>query len=302
MLQETHNASENDEKKWTAEWGGQTLWSRGTNRSCGTAVFFNPKLDCDIDKVITDNEGRVLAAKVFINDIELNITSIYAPTIPRQRKQFFDNLWQYKTGTENFLFTGDFNCIEDISKDKLGGNPTSGTIGLKELTEFTQTFELADIWRLTHKDDRIYTWHNKDFTIRSRLDRWYIPQPLVNGALAHIRACPFSDHSLVELILHPPQPRRRGRGKWKMNTTILTDKQFYREMKAFLLFWKDRKSSYANAGEWWEECKRRIKVLTIKHCVRKSRNKNKQTRDLQRKLTQMKADIIPNIHEIQAIE
>ena len=57
--------------------------------------------------------------------------------------------------------------------DKLGGDPNSGTIGYKELKEITTIVLIEDIWRKKH-NDKLFTWNNKDFSQRSRIDRWYI--------------------------------------------------------------------------------------------------------------------------------
>lgn len=56
---------------------------------------------------------------------DINIVNVYAPTTGQDRKEFFDNLWNYKTGDNNLIIAGDFNCVEEIDKDKLGGNPSS---------------------------------------------------------------------------------------------------------------------------------------------------------------------------------
>lgn len=125
--------------------------------------------------------------------------NVYAPTIPRERKSFFTDLWQYKTGETNLFLAGDFNCIENLDLDKFGGNPQSGNFGINELLSFTRDHNLGDSWRITHNNDRIYTWNNRDYSLRSRLDRWYIPVTLCENAITSIRSCVHSDHSAVEL-------------------------------------------------------------------------------------------------------
>ena len=75
-LQETHNDSEYMEKQWTKEWGGLSLWSRGTNRSYGVAILLKPGLECSITHTLRDHEGPLK-----YQDIELNLMNIYAPNI-----------------------------------------------------------------------------------------------------------------------------------------------------------------------------------------------------------------------------
>lgn len=302
LLQETHNAGIQDEQNWTREWGGPAVWSSGSHHSRGVALLVNPKSNCNINRTLNDIDGRVIAAQIEVMGTELNIINVYAPTVGHERKVFYDNIWSYKTGDHNLIIAGDFNCVEDIDKDKLGGNPSSGTTGVNELQQFLTAHELVDAWRKTHSNDRIYTWSTKDFTIRSRLDRLYIPQNLLGTTFASIRACPLSDHSVAEISIQPNGARARGKGVWKMNNGILEDKTYQREVRGFIEYWKYRKKEFQSIGEWWDEGKRRIKVITIRSLVRKSRNRRKQEDDLKKKLTQLKNEGRPKPDKIIEIE
>ena len=95
----------------------------------------------------------------------------------------------------------DFNCIEVPKLDKQGGNPSSGLQGITELNQFVNSNDLLDTWQKSHPHDRVYTWHCKDFTLRSHLDRWYVPGRVHPKAISCVRACPHSDHSVVEVTL-----------------------------------------------------------------------------------------------------
>ena len=55
-------------------------------------------------------------------DIEIEfifyrITNIYAPNIPKKRKFFFQKLEAQISNNLNNILRGDFNMVEDISKD-----------------------------------------------------------------------------------------------------------------------------------------------------------------------------------------
>ena len=71
--------------------------------------------------------------------------NIYALNSPRERKNVFDKLWQYKPGDGNLILGGDFNCVEEPDLDKEGGNPVSGTSDVEELKQLVQTNDLFDI-------------------------------------------------------------------------------------------------------------------------------------------------------------
>ena len=301
-LQETHNETDTDERNWENEWGGPCFWSRGTHHSCGVALLVNPRVVFDVDNLLTDNDGRVLVAKLLVDGTEFNLMTVYAPTNPAERKLFFNNMWRYQTGRENLLVVGDFNCVEDLVLDKLGGNPNSGHVGINELTTFTHTNNLVDAWRQQHPQACIYTWHNRDFSIRSRLDRWYIPQPLITCSQAHIRACPHSDHSVAELSLSIPSPRRQGPRTWKLNTSILTDEKYRCETITFIQYWSTRKPTFNDLRTWWDEGKLRLKGIAIKHCVSRSRNRKKVELELIRELTRLKNLSTPDLQAIDRVE
>lgn len=191
--------SEKSKKEWTKEWAGACIWSRATNRSRGVAILLKPGLNLMFGNVRKDCNGRIIAATILdsANNTYFNVINVYAPTVPRERKDFFDDLWRYKPGDQNLLLVGDFNCVVNPQIDKMGGNPDSGTARIEELTNFVVGNQLVDIWRVTHPQDRTFTWHNKTLTQRSRLDRWYVPEG--QDIQANIRACPHSDHSVVEI-------------------------------------------------------------------------------------------------------
>ena len=112
-LQEALNDSERIEKEWTKEWGGACIWSRATNRSRGVAIMLKPGLDLMFGNVRKDSNGRVIAATLLDSENNpcFNVMNVYTPTVPTERKDFFDELWRYKPGDQNLLLAGDFNCV-----------------------------------------------------------------------------------------------------------------------------------------------------------------------------------------------
>lgn len=241
-------------------------------------------------------------------ETEINLMNIYAPNSNTERKDFFNNLWQYKTGGVNLLVAGNFNCVPDLHMDKLGGNPSTGDTGLTELHSFTYTHDLIDVWRLTHPHDKIFTWSNRDYSIRSRLDRWYIPNNLRASSNLSIRACPFSDHALVELNVMPLNGSSRGKGVWKLNNSILHDDGFKNEIKLILDYMKSKQSEYDDQFCWWDDTKKQFKRTAINYSIRQARHRGQRENSLLRQLKREKhllnadadkAEIIQN--ELNAI-
>ena len=70
---------------------------------------------------------------------------------------------------------------------------------------------------------------------------------------------PFSDHCAVSLICPIPEPVPRSPGRWKLNTSILSDQSFKDSVSSFWLGWKKRKSSFETIPEWWDVGKSKLK-------------------------------------------
>lgn len=302
FLQETHNATVTDEHEWEKEWKGPCFWSRGSHRSCGVGILFKPECSLHVREIKRDTSGRVISLRVEHNGTELNLMNVYAPTIPNERKLFFENLWSYKPGDTNLLLAGDFNCVPDLKLDKLGGNLHLGDTGVQELNSFTYANDLIDAWRFTHPQDRLYTWNNHDYTIRSRLDRWYIPHMSRTSSNVNIRACPFSDHSAVDLNITQLNDNTRGKGVWKLNNTLLKDSAFCNEIKHVFKFMKDKQPDYQNLFSWWDETKAHFKTTAINYSIRKARHKSCREHTLLTELTREKQQPTPDSQRIETIK
>ena len=122
--------------------------------------------------------------------------------------------------------------IEVFFLDKLGGNKSSiHVIGLEKITQIKNKHNLVDIWRKIHPFKRLFTYHNPDKTIHTRLDRIYTSKKI---KIKTSKIQPFlSDHDGVSVTFQISEENPRGSGIWKMNTSILQQKQFKEFFKAF---------------------------------------------------------------------
>ena len=123
FLQETHS-SKDSAITWEAEWGGKALFSHGSTNSKGVMILINPKLDCKIEKVIADKDGRYIIADILLNQVRILLVNIYAPNDQTQQVLFFKRLQQHLEpfADEHIVVGGDFNCAL-TDKDKKGGHP-----------------------------------------------------------------------------------------------------------------------------------------------------------------------------------
>ena len=101
---------------------------------------------------------------------KINVVNIYAPTNLSERKAFLDSLHEFFFPADFLVIGGDFNCYKH-EMDKLGGNISIADY----LTYFRSSFGLIDCWRKLHPRSSELTWFNSDFSIGSRLDKFFCP-------------------------------------------------------------------------------------------------------------------------------
>ena len=91
---------------------------------------------------------------------------------------------------------------------------------------------LTDIWRELNPRAQSFTWHDKALKSQSRLDFSLITADLVYLTKeSNIMHTPFSDHSAIMLNIQSfDQRNKSGPGFWKLNASLLKDKE-YREVK-----------------------------------------------------------------------
>ena len=122
-------------------------------------------------------------------------------------------------GYSSVIIGGDWNMVENIQIDELGGNVMKGNEGLHQLNSLKQTFDLSDSFRLLNKKDKVYAWSCDATGIRTRLDRIYINKNIREKIknVEHI-SCHLSDHwgVLLELVESPELNFELGKGIWEI--------------------------------------------------------------------------------------
>ena len=109
FFQETHCSSLYCARNLNRHLGGKTMWSFGSNRAKGVGIWFRSGLKFEIISTDRDSEGRLLHLLVKINNQIVIFVNVYAPVIPRERKQFFNSLNHYLHGKYPTILGGDLN-------------------------------------------------------------------------------------------------------------------------------------------------------------------------------------------------
>ena len=127
-------------------------------------------------------------------------------------------------------------------------------------------FELVDIWRSFNPELKRYTWRRNKPTIKCRLDYFLTSFSVMNmSENATITPGFRTDHSLISLKLQL-HDQKRGPGFWKLNTSLLVDKDYVDRIKGVIdSSSKFFKSQNTHPDLLWELVKAEVRGESIKY-------------------------------------
>ncbi len=115
----------------------------------------------------------------------------------------------------------------NLDIDKKGGQPVTHQNSRDILSTYIDEACMSDIWRHQHPSLRLYTWKRmKPTPIFCRLDMFFVSDDLIgNVQKSDILPGFRSDHSMITLDIDF-NAQERGKGFWKLNTSLLSDKDY----------------------------------------------------------------------------
>ena len=166
--------------------------------------------------------------------------------------------------------------IVDVSLDCNSRNYSDPTS--KQLRNTTDALGLSDIYR------RGFTFLSPNGS-QSRIDRFYLDTANQNHVLAtDIEPFPLApDHNIINVTLSFGNVPR-GRGCWKLNTSLLTDQAFDEKIRTFWSDWRNRKRDFPSLLDWWDTGKSKLREICISHSLARSWANKQHKRILQKQL------------------
>ncbi len=285
LLQETHCCNIKDREQFDADWGSKGIYSFSySSHECGVAIYFNSNISYEISKYYNDTTGRLVLVNFKFGNDNYCIVNTYAPNIPKARKDFFNSLDRHLMGIKKIIFAGDFNCVENVSLDKIGGNDSYGTQGAEILKNICNSFLLSDAFRHLYPKKKEYSYVSKSNNVKSRLDRFYVS----NDLLPFIESCiitpnPYSDHAMVSLHFKDFDSNSftYGPGFWRCNVNVLDHPDFVTDLTDM---WNILVKVPNQDAEWWEICKQSFKKLIIAHSRELASQFHKQIKHIESEL------------------
>ena len=208
-----------------------------------------------------DEEGRKIIFDLEQDDIIITIVAVYAPNqdTPIFFKKIKDTLAKR---SELKLILGDFNLTLDVEMDRL--NTYSNNQRSKEEVEnIIEEFLLKDVWRIRNEGRREFSWRKSgDLQKASRIDFALISAGL-DQKVKHVQYLSSikTDHRALYMVIDT-QLFERGTGYWKMNTSLLQNKNFVETMNSEIEKTLEASKNKSQI-ERWETLKSRVKKASI---------------------------------------
>jgi hypothetical protein len=182
------------------------------------------------------------------------------------------------------IWAGDMNMYIDPILDKYRANNQEPTETVKRIKLLLEECNMCDMWRLLNPTETRYTWRQSTAHgfAQSRLDYWITPSSL-SYRIKECLICPstMSDHSLITLILNGENRQPKGKGIWKLNTSLLGDKEYLKRINDLIEECKIKYVDVKDARLKWDVIKMDVRGSTISY----SSYKAKQKRQLEQTLT-----------------
>ena len=290
LLTEVHKLP--DFFKQNLESKDYVLYNNPTIGNCwnGTAIVVHHSL---VENNIIQHEiiekGRINKIKINLFEKCHHIYCVYLssgnrnPATKERQQQLLklkNNLISIPKSEDNFILGGDFNFIEN----KLDtANLFRRFIEARLFGDIKKDTEIHDIFRILHPQDKKYTYIKGGSA--SRLDRFYMSKSY-GCKLVSTDFTPtlFSDHVSSPILNIRKQPKIRwGRGKWKLNESLLT-KLNHEEMERIWEDQKKKKILYGNVLEWWDDSKEKLKKWFIGKGIQKKKTQRDEAKFLANEL------------------
>ena len=211
-------------------WGSNVLVAPYANNARGVAILTKNVHIAFSDTTIDEN-GNFIITKARVEDSkDICLVNIYGPNT--DDPNFYNNLSKVieKLVEEDdvpIIVAGDFNLTLNQKMDNFNYRRENNTRAREAVRNMMSKHELIDIYRERNPEGRRYTWRVASPMIKqARLDMFLVSSSL-EGYVEKTDIDPGyrSDHSIITLALDiSKQPR--GRGLFKFNVSLLTDKDY----------------------------------------------------------------------------
>ena len=196
------------------------------------------------------------------------------------------------------LWGGDCNSFFDIKLDADGGSPQLKEKSICKLITMMSQFDLCDIFRVRHPNEKWFTWRQKNPFKQRRLDHFLISDNLQDLVeCVNIIPSVQSDHSALKLKLSLLSERERGQSHWKFNNSLTSDNTFICMMKEEIPKIYQDSLQLKNSIVKWDFMKYRMRQLAMKYSKEKAHERKSRRSFLEKKVKTLELEITADSSE-----
>ena len=287
-LQETHSTAD-IVKKWEDEWGYKCYFSHGDSKSAGVSIMFRNDFDYKVHGSILDENGRYIILDLNIYEQRFTLVCLYGYNT--DRPELFGEILQKSASFKNtsLLFCGDWYVVQNKRDDTYNVLHDRDQNARKKIEELKESFELLDPWRTCFPSEKKFTWRQSSPIKQSRIDYFLVSEDLFS-LMEYTKIIPGyrTDHSAI-IFSFSACMARRGKGYWKFNSLLLREPDYIDIVKQCITdstseyYLDGRMSDYLNVELscndqlFFEILKMKIRSLTIKYSIKKSREDKQES-------------------------
>ena len=226
LLQDTH-WDNNILAQAIEEWDFTIISTSYDTRARGTAILFRNSFEFSIGTKHIDPHGNYCISEISLsNGLNLVIGSIYCPN--QDNPNFITNVDELIREFENpnVILGGDWNTTRNFSLDNLNYISQNNMRTTRAIDVLCNSLSLVDGWRINNPDKKKYTWLQGVSNKQARIDFFLCTDALLSISKDFkINPRYRSDHTPISFTLII-STENRGKGTWKMNNGLLSDRDF----------------------------------------------------------------------------
>ena len=308
LLQETCIISPKTKHKIQTTYDLELYENPGTIVSRGVAILISKNLNQYVTKHQNwgTETGRITQITLNINNINLNITNIYAPASKdtTTKNEFYQELFRSISRTDTII-GGDYNCVLDPKTDvqRPREMKCEYTKTPSALRNGINTYNFTEIWR--EKNPRLFQYtYQAPVGTKTRIDYFLVPKIIRQN----IQSCKiikntFSDHDGVLINLKLPNKQHK-KTPWKLNNKLLDDPNICQDFK---IYWGKFQQNKINQDhhQWWDMGKKRIQEffrVRGEHNSRKNKTREALLRTTFERLSDIPSPNANTLGEIAVIQ
>ena len=195
-----------------------------STNSRGVAILFNTDVEYTVHNKYTDATGNLVVIDLEIYQRRITLSAIYGPN--RDTPEFYTEIKNVIDTFENssVILVGDWNMVLNQTLDTQNYRGEYNRRAKNVVKQFMNDFQLHDTWREDNPSKNRYTWKQRNPTKISRLDFFPISKDMQTLKIkSDISSGYRTDHSMITLELNLNNSNTRGKGFFKLNTSILKD-------------------------------------------------------------------------------